>query len=111
VLLVVPDLFFAARIRETAGALGLEVTETSPAAAAAAARALGPVLVIVDLHAVPAAAETVRALRAAAPQLTIVGFHPHVEVDARDAALAAGADRMLPRSAFTRQLADLLAKA
>jgi DNA-binding NarL/FixJ family response regulator len=108
VLLVVPDLFFAARIREVAAAIGATVTEAT--AAAAADRAKDAALAIVDLSD-GAAADTVRALRQAAPHLQIVGFHPHVDVEARDAALAAGADQVLPRSAFTRRLAELLAGA
>lgn len=109
VLVVVPDLFFSTRIRETAGALGLSVIEAPPATAAATAAALEASLAIVDLAPGESAAATVRALRESAPHLRIVGFHSHVDVAARDAALAAGADEVLPRSAFTRRLADVLA--
>lgn len=105
VLLVVPDLFFAARIREVAAAIGVTVAEAT--AQAAVALVNDAALAIVDL-ADSAAADTVRALRRAAPGLRIVCFHPHVDVEARRAALEAGADQVLPRSAFTRRLAELL---
>lgn len=108
VLLVVPDLFFVARIREAAAAIGVQAAElpAGPEAAAEAARSAD--LAIVDLASGPAAAERVRALREAAPALRIIGFHSHVDTSARDAALAAGADDVLPRSAFTRRLAEVL---
>lgn len=109
VLLVVPDLFFAARIREAAAALGVSVIEATAATAAAIAGSLESGLAIVDLAAGAAAADTVRALRGAAPALRIVGFHSHMDVAAREAALAAGADEVLPRSAFTRRLGEVLA--
>jgi NADH:ubiquinone oxidoreductase subunit 6 (subunit J) len=40
-----------------------------------------------------------------------VGFYPHVDRALREAALAAGVDQVLPRSAFTVRLAALLAGA
>jgi DNA-binding NarL/FixJ family response regulator len=109
VLLIVPDLFFATRIREAAAALGVSVIETPAADAAATAGALEAAVAIVDLAEGESAAGTVRALREAAPGLRIVGFHSHVDVRAREAALAAGADEVLPRSALTRRLGEVLA--
>lgn len=105
ILVVVPDLFFAARIREVAGASGTSVREADAARAAEVAREIAPAVAIVDLH---GAGDAVPALRAALPELRIVGFHSHVDTAVRDAALAAGADQVLPRSAFTRRLAELL---
>jgi CheY-like chemotaxis protein len=43
-----------------------------------------------------------------ARRIPIVAFYPHVETERRDAARAAGADQVLPRSAFTVRLASLL---
>jgi DNA-binding NarL/FixJ family response regulator len=109
VLIVVPDLFFATRIREVAATIGVTVVETTPERAAETARSSAPALVIVDLQATPDAAGVVRALRQALPGAPIAAFHSHVDVAVRDAAIQAGADPVLPRSAFTRQLADMLA--
>lgn len=111
ILLVVPDLFFAARIREAAAAAGARVTELPTARDADEAVARGADLAIVDLAGGDAAAEEVRALRRTSPDLRIIGFYAHVDAAARDAALAAGADDVLPRSAFTRRLAGLLSGA
>ncbi len=111
ILAVVPDLFFATRIREVAAASGASVRESTSAEAGVLASETGAALAIVDLHGVADAAATVRALRAAAPGMRIVGFHSHVDTAVRDAALAAGADQVLPRSAFTRRLAEMLAGA
>jgi len=108
VLLIVPDLFFAARIREVANAVGARVTERPAVDDAARAAAATSDLAIVDLAEGEAAAERVRALRLAAPALRIVGFFSHVDTAARDTALAAGADEVLPRSAFTRRLPEVL---
>jgi DNA-binding NarL/FixJ family response regulator len=109
ILAIVPDLFFAARIREVALATGATLREAAPAAAVDAVRARMPGLVIVDLHGTDDPAGLIRALREAAPDLAVVGFHSHVDTAIREAALGAGATEVLPRSAFTRRLAAMLA--
>ncbi len=52
----------------------------------------------------------VRALRTepATAALPVTGFFSHVDIARRDAALAAGVDRALPRSAFTAKLPEIL---
>jgi len=47
----------------------------------------------------------VAALRAAAPSARLVCFGPHVDEASADAALAAGADTVMPRSKFFRDVA------
>lgn len=113
VLSVVPDLFFATRIATVAESLGVRVVPGEPADAAARAAAERPDLVVVDLHATGDPIGAIRAIRAdpATRALRIVGFHAHVDEGVRDAALAAGADQVLPRSQFTVRLAALLAGA
>lgn len=109
VLAVVPDLFFSAKISAVARAAGVTLAFAAPAAAAARAAELRPDAVIVDLHA-PGAIETVRALKAAeaTAAIRVSGFYSHVETDLRRAALEAGADDVLPRSAFVTRLPALL---
>jgi CheY-like chemotaxis protein len=110
VVAVVPDLFFAARIAATAEAAGVQVRQPSIPDALGAIRDARPDLVIVDLTAGPAILDLVRAL-ATDPDVgatPVIGFYPHVEGALREAALAAGVDVVLPRSAFTRRLAALL---
>jgi hypothetical protein len=68
---------------------------------------LGPVdVVVVDLarHAADLAL-----VRGARPEARIVAFGPHVDADALRAARAAGADRVLARSAFFRDPAAAIA--
>ena len=46
---------------------------------------------------------------AALASIRTVGYASHVQVDVIDAARAAGVDDVLPRSAFTMRLAEILA--
>jgi len=111
VVAVVPNLFFAARIAETAAQLGVELETVAPPGVAAAVGARPTDLVVLDLGAAGDPVATARALKSAAAtrDIPIVGFYPHVEGALREAALAAGVDHVLPRSAFTARLASLLA--
>jgi DNA-binding NarL/FixJ family response regulator len=56
-------------------------------------------VVIVDIS---RSAQTVAEIRAEMPGVRIVCFGPHVDDEAADAARAAGADVVLPRSRFFR---------
>jgi hypothetical protein len=64
--------------------------------------AAGAELVVVDLarH-----ADAVRAVRAQSPSVRIVAFGPHVDEDAANRARGDGADTVLPRSRFFRDVA------
>lgn len=110
VLVVVTDLFFGTRIAETARGLGVGVRACRPADAVAAARDAAPALAIVDLTAAGDPAAAIAALLAdpVTAAVPIVAFYPHVETARRDAALAAGATHVMPRSAFNARLATLL---
>jgi DNA-binding NarL/FixJ family response regulator len=97
------DLMFAARIRSVAPeALAVQSLDRLLAV-------VGPVtrLVMVDLQA-GEAVEAVRRLRTAAPGAEVVAFGPHVAEAALEAARRAGADRVLVRSVFVRELAQLV---
>lgn len=109
IIAVVDDLFFAARIRETARQLNLEV-ELTPTARLDVRLAGGAVdAVILDLGA-PSALDSLRTLKAnpATASTPVVGYASHVATNTIQAARAAGCDEVLARSAFTRQLPDLL---
>jgi CheY-like chemotaxis protein len=109
VIAVVPDLFFAAKIAETAKAAGVALEQPAPSATLARCREALPALVILDLG-TTATLEVARALRGdpVTRAVPIVGFYSHVDVAMRDAARAAGVDDVLPRSAFVAKLAALL---
>ena len=100
---LVADLMFASRIRGPApGAKTVHNTD-------GLLKVLGPRtrLVLVDLHA-RGALEAIPGIREAAPESTIVAFGSHVETDALQAARQAGADRVMARSAFVRELPALV---
>lgn len=111
IVAIVPDLFFATKIAATAAAAGVALESASFAQAPArigAAPAAG--LVILDLAAGAPALELARALKAdpATRAIPIAGFYSHVDAATREAALAAGIDHVLPRSAFVARLPLLL---
>jgi CheY-like chemotaxis protein len=111
VVSLVADLFFAARIGAAAKALGVALEEPGPPRALEACRAKPTDLVIVDLHAAGDPLALVRSLKAdeRTRAIPIVGFFSHVDEELRRAALEAGVDRVMPRSAFTHRLPALLA--
>jgi CheY-like chemotaxis protein len=112
VLVAVPDLFFAARIAETAGTMGIEIVACTPVNMAVRVEESLPSMVIIDLHA-EGAIEAVRGLRAtiAGSGMPVVGFFSHTDQAVRFAALEAGVTQVLPRSVFTFKLPNILAGA
>ena len=112
VLAAVDDIFFAAKIRGAAEALGVAYESARDAAAAAeSARSDPPSVVVADLHATRcdpfALAESFKSDPALASVL-LVGFFSHVQTELKERALRAGFDSVLPRSAFVNQLPDIL---
>ena len=109
ILVSVPDLFFSTRIVSTAQQLGVAVESCTPAELAERCKRERPSIAIVDLQ-VPPNLEAVRALRrdAVTREQRVVGFYAHVDHATRAAALEAGVDEVLPRSAFTTRLSLLL---
>ena len=100
---LVRDLMFAARVRgaapdaRTANGLPALMELVGP----------GTRLVIVDAQA-PDAVEAVQSVRDTAPDAELVAFGPHVEEAALQALSDAGADRVLPRGRFVRELPTLV---
>lgn len=113
VIAVVDDLFFAVKISEAARQAGVavEIVGAAKWQAAIDKRIAEGTLgaVILDLNSA-AALDVIGALKRGAPtrSLPILGFVSHVAADAIAAARAAGCDQVLARSAFTKQLPDLL---
>lgn len=112
-IVCVPDLFFLTRIQAAAKRTGAAIEECAPAALAGRCAAAPPALVILDLHGPGDPLAAVRALKSsrATAGIPVVGFYSHVDSELRRRALAAGVDRVLPRSAFTAKLEELLAGA
>ena len=112
VLCAVDDLLFSSKIRATAKQAGVELTfARAPADILQQAREKRPALVIFDLNSGKTdPINTISALKAD-PELAglrAIGFASHVHTDLIAAARQAGADQVLPRSAFAGNLADIL---
>jgi len=112
ILAAVDELFFKIKIVEAAKQVGARLATASTAAdALARARAERPGLIILDLHSAPCAPlEVLRALKADPDLKSIptLGYFSHVEAEVGERALEAGCDQVLPRSAFSARLPDLL---
>ncbi len=108
----VDDMFFAAKIRATAEALGVTIKFYRQAAALIGAAAeQSPDLIIVDLHnekvdAIGLAVELKSS--EALKTVQLLGFFSHVQTELQRRALEAGYDQVIPRSVFSRDLAKIL---
>ena len=101
VLAVGPDLMFASRIEATLGAAGHDVELTGSVAEARGLREVD--LVVVELDREPAAGVV-------GLGVPVLGFYAHLNTETREAAEAAGVDRVVPRSRMMREGGDLLAQ-
>jgi CheY-like chemotaxis protein len=117
ILLVVDDLFFLAKIQQTAKLTGVSVGAVSPTElqeSLAQGRPQGVIRgIVVDLnHRSGSAVDLIRGLKSdpSTATLPVVGFLSHVQADLAQAARSAGCDIVLARSAFTQQLPELLRK-
>lgn len=113
VLVAVEDLFFLTRIQTTAQHAGIAIEACRADELPARCASAPPDLVVLDLHAPGDPLERARELKRspATASIPIVAFYSHVEAALRERAIAAGIDRVLPRSAFTSRLAEWLAGA
>jgi DNA-binding NarL/FixJ family response regulator len=106
------DLLFASRMRAAGQAAGVAVaTVGTPEELVRRVRAERPRLVLVDLElrrGDPAAAIAAMVADREERGGRIVAFASHMNAAALQAGRAAGADRVLARSAFVRELPDLL---
>lgn len=111
-VLALTDLLFGARIRAAAQTANVDVIVLrTPAALVAAAVERPPRRILIDLDARGHdPVDVIRSLKddARTSEVDVVAFVSHVREDAIRAARDAGADRVLARSAFVRQLPDLV---
>jgi DNA-binding NarL/FixJ family response regulator len=107
---LVRDLFFRAKIDAVAAIVGAEVEYASSLdAVAVRCGELKPSIIFTDLSDVTfPAAETLKQIRAAAPNARAIGFASHIDLKPLKAARDAGYELTLSRSEFTAQLPDLL---
>jgi PleD family two-component response regulator len=110
----VEDLLFRSKIGETAAQLGIEASfPRSPKKLEEALKTSPPDLLILDLNS--SRFEPLQILQAvnseeATRDVKTVGFLSHVQKDLAVAAKEAGCDRVMARSAFTRDLPKVLAE-
>jgi CheY-like chemotaxis protein len=113
VLAAVEDLLFRSKISETASQLGVEAAfPRNPRKLLEAVRERAPDLLILDLNSSRfeplGIVQTVKSEEATRGVET-VGFLSHVQKDLAVAAREAGCDRVVARSAFTKNLPEILA--
>jgi CheY-like chemotaxis protein len=111
VLAAVEDLLFRSKISETAEQLGIEARfPRSPKKLLEALRESPPDLLVLDLNSARfEPLDILRTVRSDEVGIPTVGFLSHVQRDLAVAAREAGCDRVMARSAFTRDLPKILA--
>jgi PleD family two-component response regulator len=112
VIAAVDDMFFASKIKAAAEHHAVEVRFLrSRDALIAAARTDPPSLIIVDLHSERcepfSLAEQLKADEALR-SIPLLGFFSHVQTALQRRAEESGFDRVMPRSAFTKNLSEIL---
>ncbi|MGB3681635.1 MAG: hypothetical protein WA990_04035 [Rubrobacteraceae bacterium] len=113
ILAAVEDLLFKSKILETARELDVEARfPRSPEKLLAAFREDPPELLILDLNSDRfGPLEILQEIKSgeADSKVPVVGFLSHVQKDLAVAAKEAGCDRIMARSAFTRDLPKIIA--
>jgi CheY-like chemotaxis protein len=112
IIAVVDDLFFASKIRGTAEELGVTASfARNISALLDAARRDQPSLIICDLHSQRVdPTELAKQLKTdeRLSSIPLLGFFSHVQTELQRQAEAAGFDRVMPRSAFSKNLSAIL---
>ena len=112
VIAAVEDMLFVSKIRATAEHLDVILRSVRNAdTLLKVARESSPDLIIVDLHAEkvdPIAVAQALKSEAELNSIRLLVFFSHVRADLQKAALAAGYDVVIPRSVFSRDLAEIL---
>ena len=128
VLALVDDLFFQAKLAETARRVGVKLKTVSTGAAlvqelsgASSGTASGtpgvaahdelPGLIVVDLNARQGPLEAIEKLQVGGNPVPVIGFLSHVQTELAERARAAGCKQVLPRSSFTANLSEILLQA
>lgn len=105
------DLFFQMKVAETAKHIGVEFKVAANGDVLAGMLEPPTKLIVVDLNSKNDPVATIARLRATQKELPIVSFLSHVQVELAAQAKAAGSTQVLPRSAFTQNLASILGTA
>lgn len=104
----ITDLFFQAKVEETARLLAAGLKIVSSASDLSRALEQDSSLLLVDLNASGDPAGLIAQAKRKNPRLPVIAYFSHVQTELEEKALRAGADRVLPRSRFSRELARIL---
>jgi CheY-like chemotaxis protein len=109
ILAIVDDLIFLSKIQQAAEVLKIPLETSTPAGAEQRVRTASALLIDLN-HRSGAALDVIRRVKSdlAMRHVPVVGFVSHVQGDLAAAARTAGCDRVLARSAFSKQLPQLL---
>ena len=113
VLAVVNDLFFSAKINEAAKHAGVQLVYVTNEAALLEKEKDNPALIIFDLNfSAVRPVELIAKLKedAGLKHISLLAYLSHVQTDLKQAAEDAGCDEVLPRSAFSMNLPEILRK-
>jgi DNA-binding NarL/FixJ family response regulator len=115
VIVLIDDLFFQAKLFETAKLTGITLETAATGEQLLKAAAANPAaLVIVDLNARQGALDAVEQLcKSNGPggPRRVIAFLSHVQTELAERARAAGCQDVMPRSKFTQNLAAILSGA
>ena len=112
VAMLVDDMFFAAKINNAATASGRVIERVRSREQLEGLAANPPSLIIIDLNSDRLdPLEAIRFLKSSVElgAIPIVGFVSHVQTELIRNAHSAGCDHVLPRSAFTQLLVEIVA--
>ena len=110
ILAIVDDLLFRGKLEAAAAQLGVPLTVVAEASSVPG-NGQPWRRVLIDLNRSRGdALAMIRELRAVHPGIPMVGYCSHIQQDLQRQALQAGCTTVLARSAFVRQLPELLSK-
>lgn len=108
-LALVDDLFFIAKMQETARQAGVELRTVNTRAALLQAAAEAEVtLIIIDLNARDGSMPALEELKKSGNQKTTIAFLSHVQTELAERAKTLGCAEVMPRSKFTESLPAIL---
>lgn len=108
----VDDIFFQAKMMETAKQVGVELKSFATGEALLAEwKKQPPKLIVVDLNARQSSMEVIVAVRASRAEIRIIGFFSHVQTELAQRARDSGCTEVMPRSKFTKDLAAIFSRA
>jgi CheY-like chemotaxis protein len=111
ILIAVDDLFFSVKIQETARKLGIPLEFAKTQDDVLARLEGGPALLILDLNSVALKPlQLIARIRQheSFRKVSMIGFVSHVQAELKVQAQEAGCDLVMPRSAFSQNLASIL---